>query len=91
MFKDIFTTWKNKSDLAKLQYVYVLVFVALLVIAGLVGLLNQQVSWQILSVAWIAVIAFFTNFLAFAVINLVAPTVSEDSVTLPKKRPRTRK
>lgn len=91
MFKDIFTTWKNKSDLAKLQYAYVLVFVALLVVAGLVGLLNQQVSWQILSVAWIAVIAFFTNFLAFAVINLVAPTTPEDVAPAPKKRASTRK
>lgn len=91
MFKDIFITWKNKSDLAKLQYMYVIVFVALLVVAGLVGLLNQQVSWQVLSVAWIAVIAFFTNFLAFAVINLVAPSVPDETVPVSKKRPRSRK
>lgn len=56
----------------KLQYAYGTVVLVTLVAAGLVGLLNQNVSWQILSVTGITATAFFVNLIAFALVNLLA-------------------
>lgn len=73
MIKDIFALWQDQSDLLKLQYAYGVIVVVTLVAAGLVGLLNQNVAWQILSVTWIALVAFFVNLISFALVNLFVP------------------
>lgn len=72
MLKDVFALWLKQSDLMKLQYAYGTIVVITLVAAGLVGLLNQNVSWQILSVTGIATITFFVNLISFALVNLLA-------------------
>lgn len=83
--KDIFESWKAKNDLSKLQYAYVFIVLITLVLAGLIGLLNQPIAWQVLSVTWIALIAFSVNLVAFALVNLVSDdTRNEKSPT--KKR-----
>lgn len=72
MLKQSFELWKSKSDLVKLQYAYAFVVLVTLVTAGLIGLLNQEVSRIVLSVAGIAAMAFFVNLLSFALVNLVS-------------------
>jgi|GEM_PF-4240548 len=72
MLKDMFALWQKQSDLMKLQYTYGALVLVTLVAAGLVGLLNQNVAWQILSVTGITATAFFVNLIAFALVNLLA-------------------
>lgn len=88
MIKDIFALWQNQSDLLKLQYAYGVIVVVTLVAAGLVGLLNQNVAWQILSVTWIALVAFFVNLVSFALVNLFVPArnVRPTRASRPSKR-----
>ena len=79
MIKDIFDAWRRQSDLLKLQYAYGVIAGVTLVLAGLVGLLNQTVAWQILSITWIALVAFFVNLISFALVNLFVPSRSSRS------------
>lgn len=79
--KELFQSWKSKSDLGKLQYAYALFVVLSLVAAGLVGLLNQTVALQILQVTWVAFVAFVVNLVVFSLINL-----SKDSDTKTAKK-----
>lgn len=72
MLKQSFELWKSKSDLVKLQYAYAFIVLITLVVAGLIGLLNQEVSRMVLGVAGIAAVAFFVNLLSFALVNLVS-------------------
>lgn len=55
----------------KLQYAYAAVAVITLVAGGLVGLLNVNAAWQILSLTWIVIVALSVNLVSFALINLV--------------------
>lgn len=88
MIKDVFAVWSNQSDLVKLQYAYGVVIVVTLVVAGLVGLLDQPASWQILNITWIATVAFTVNLLSFAVINLMLPSQVPKVLRTPPKRKR---
>ena len=54
MLKDMFALWQRQSDLMKLQYAYAVVVLVTLVVAGLVGLLNQTVARQIVGISGIA-------------------------------------
>lgn len=74
MIKDLFALWQRQTDLLKLQYAYGVIAGFTLVLAGLVGLLNQTVAWQILSITWIALVAFFVNLVSFALVNLFVPS-----------------
>lgn len=86
MLKDMFAAWQRQSDLVKLQYAYAAVVIVTLVAAGLVGLLNQDVSRQILSVTWVAAVAFFVNLISFAIVNLFADVKPEQPVSRTQKR-----
>lgn len=86
MLKDMFALWQKQSDLMKLQYAYAVVVVVTLVAAGLVGLLNQNVSWQILSITWIAAVAFFMNLVSFGLVNLLAQQQPQKPVARLRKR-----
>ena len=85
MLKQSFEAWKLKSDLAKLQYGYAFVVLVTLVIAGLIGLLNQEVSRLILSIAGVATLVFFVNLVSFAVINLFLGSGSSNSIVIDSK------
>lgn len=87
MLKDMFAMWQRQSDLMKLQYAYALVVLVTLVVAGLVGLLNQAVARQVLVICAIAAIAFVVNLISFALINLAA----DSRVSPTAKRPRSRR
>lgn len=86
MIKDIFALWQTQSDLMKLQYAYGVVVLVTLVAAGLVGLLNQTVAWQILSVTWIAAVALFVNLISFALVNLFLPAPKRGAGRPPRPR-----
>lgn len=91
MLKDVFALWLKQSDLMKLQYAYGMVVLVTLVAAGLVGLLNQTVAWQILSVTGITTTAFFVNLIAFALVNLLAteqPKSASRTVNRTQRRTR---
>lgn len=62
------TNWKKKnSDLVKLQWVYAAVGVTLLVVAGLVGLLDQPLAFALLDVVRLVFIVFAVNFVTWAI------------------------
>lgn len=82
---EIFNNWKSKNDLNKLQYAYIFIVILSLVLAGLVGLLNQPVAWQILSITWIALIAFSVNLVAFALVNLISDDTKKSQPTSKKR------
>jgi hypothetical protein len=88
MIKDIFALWRTQSDLMKLQYAYGVVILVLVVTAGLIGLLNEKVSWQILSVTWIVTVAFFVNLISYALVNLFLPPVAPKATRPATKRKR---
>lgn len=88
MLRDIFDVWRKRSDLSRLQYVYGAIVLVTLVLAGLVGLLNQTVAWQILSVTWIAMIALSINLVTFALINLVPKQRLSKPLSKIKKQPK---
>jgi hypothetical protein len=88
MIKELFDLWRKQSDLMKLQSAYALIILVTLVAAGLVGLLNQIVAWQILSLTWIATVAFFVNLVSFALVNLFVPPARARSTRPSQSRKR---
>ena len=86
LIRDAIANWHTKSELVRLQYTYAFVVVVTLVLAGLVGLLNQSAAWSILTVSWVAAVAFFVNLIAWALINLFeTQTKSQKPTTRSKK------
>lgn len=86
LIKDAIATWRTKSELVKLQYVYAFVVVVTLVLAGLVGLLNQSVAWSILAVSWVATLAFFVNLITWALVNLFETQTKPQKPTTRSKK-----
>lgn len=70
MLQDTFESWKKQhSDIVKLQWCYVSLTVVLVTVAGLVALLNQSVSRQLLTYAGTVFTVFLVNLVASAVIG----------------------
>lgn len=89
MIKDIFNAWRKQADLMKLQSAYGLAIVITVVAAGLIGLLNQSVAWQILNITWIVTVTFVVNLLSFALVNLMLPSEAPKATRpAPAKRKR---
>jgi uncharacterized membrane protein len=57
------------SDRQKLQHGYIIVAVILLIIAGVLGLLNQALGQQILAIAIAAAAVFLVNAIAWALLQ----------------------
>jgi uncharacterized membrane protein YesL len=74
MLKEIYQSWKKKSDFKKVQAVYIAFVVIGLVVAGLISLLNQSVGQIIVELVKYAAIIAVVNLLVWAVIKS-----SEDS------------
>ena len=60
---------KTNSERTKLQHVYAITALVLLVIAGLIGLLSDSVSQQILIVVFGLTVIFFANAVAWALLD----------------------
>lgn len=95
MFQSIKTSLMNwndsTTDREKLQHAYIAVAGALLIVAGIFGLLNQTLGQQILTGAIAAAVIFLINAVAWALLqSLILLRVTADEVTQPKE-PTTKK
>ncbi|MFZ1361197.1 MAG: hypothetical protein WAS27_04205 [Candidatus Saccharimonadales bacterium] len=57
------------TEREKLQHLYVVASVLLLVVAGVIGLLNQNLGQQILAVAIVSAMLFLVNAVAWALLQ----------------------
>jgi undecaprenyl pyrophosphate phosphatase UppP len=68
-FKEMLTGWNtSRGEREKLQHAYVFVVIVGLVVAGLVGLLNHDVSGIIVQVCLIALGVFLCNVVMWALL-----------------------
>lgn len=95
---ELLQNWNKKHDSrAKLQHTYLVVAVALVVLAGLIGLVNMNMGQQLLAIALVSAAVFLINAVAWAllessVINRVGTTRRTKSTkTAPKTTAKTRK
>lgn len=66
------TEWsESTSERQKLQHVYLMLVVVLLVVAGLAGLVNYSLSQQILGLAFLAAIVFLANLVIWALLQSI--------------------
>ena len=68
-FKEMLTTWNAEhSERVKLQHAYVAIAIVGIVLAGLVGLLNSEVSHIIVGVSLISLGVGLANLLVWALL-----------------------
>ncbi|MBI3889648.1 hypothetical protein HY312_03705 [Candidatus Saccharibacteria bacterium] len=100
--KSSLTTWNDTtSDRTKLQHFYIAIATTLLIIAGVIGLLNQSLGQQLLAVAIAAAGIFIVNAVAWALLQSfvlfclrdtpVALDTSSQKATVAIRKPATRK
>lgn len=64
---DVLRAWnKSTPERVKLQHVYIAIIAVVTVVAGLVSLINVQLGRQFIAVAGVALVAFITNALVWA-------------------------
>lgn len=62
--------WNDtRSERAKLQYAYVISAIALIILAGLVGLINYDLGQQMTAVALLALAIFFVNLVVWTLLQ----------------------
>lgn len=67
--KDFLATWNNeRSERVKLQHTYMVIAVATIVIAGLVGLVDVATGKLLVSIALFAAGAFIANVVVWALL-----------------------
>lgn len=92
--KTTLNTWNSTTtDRNKLQHTYVMLAIVLLVAAGVMGLLNQDLGKQILAAAIAAAGVFLINAVAWALLQSfvllrLKPTSNRVKTTLPSKATR---
>ena len=68
--QELLTNWNKKHDSrAKLQHTYLVVAVALVVLAGLIGLVNMNMGQQMLAIALVSAGVFLINAVAWALLE----------------------
>lgn len=82
-FKEMLITWNTEhGERAKLQHAYIIAAVVGIVLAGLIGLLNRELSELIVTISLASVAIWLANVLIWALLySLVV-------VKLPKKAAR---
>lgn len=95
--RDILTAWhKDTTDRQKLQWTYLLVTLALLVVAGLVSLINYEISQRILIIVLATAAVFLVNTVIWALLQslvllpLDKPSTSTSGSTQTRRRRATR-
>jgi len=69
-FKESLATWQTKySERAKLQHTYIVLALALLVGAGLIGLLNREMGQNILVVSILSAGVFLANAVVWSLLQ----------------------
>lgn len=87
---------RNYNDRQKLQHVYLSVAVALLLIAGVIGLISYDTGQKLLIIAIVSIFIFIANSVAWALLHtfVIAPLGGIESVqpkVIEKPAVRTRK
>jgi len=68
--KDALVSWQNKNDgRVKLQHVYIILAVALLLIAGVIGLINRELGQTVLTLAIVSAVLFLVNAVVWALLQ----------------------
>ncbi len=86
--------WRESTnDRQKLQQAYVVGGVALLIIAGLIGLVDYSLGQLLLQIALIAIAIFFINAIVWALLTafVLLPLSSQRQTTSSKQKTRTRR
>jgi len=84
--KELFSAWNTRTDeRVKLQHVYIVVAISLLLIAGIVGLMNHNLGQNILAAAIISAAVFLVNAVTWSLIQ------SAILSRLPRRSPRKNK
>lgn len=68
MFKKLYKEWNaNSSERQKLQWVLAVVALSVLIAAGIISLVNQELGLSLLNVAYIATLVWLVNFVVWAI------------------------
>jgi|GEM_PF-5609085 len=68
MLKKLYKEWNtNSNQRQKLQWVLALVALSVLVAAGIISLVNQELGLSLLNVAYVAAIVWLVNFVVWAI------------------------
>ncbi len=93
--KQTLRAWSNEtSDRQKLQHTYIAVATALLLFAGVLGLMNHSLGQQVLAVAIIAAAVFLVNSVTWALLQsfvLLRLTVQPRATVTAKTTSKNRK
>jgi hypothetical protein len=73
--KELFDSWKLKSEFARIQWVYALTAVVLLIVGGLIGLIDSRSGVQIADFSLYAGAIFIINFVLNSVLTTLFGTV----------------
>ena len=69
-FKSAVITWnRTHDDRVKLQYVYAVTAIGLLIVAGVIGLVNDTISVSLLQVVFGLAVLFVVNAIAWALLK----------------------
>ena len=91
MLKKTFNEWVYRTnDRQKLQTIYAIVTIFVLLIAGVVALVNQKLGLQIVNIAYLAAIVWLVNFVTWAM-YLALTTKQPDEIEQTKARKTRRK
>lgn len=81
----------NTNERQKIQHAYVVAVIALVIIAGLVGLVNYRLSQNILGIAFFIVILWVANLVAWALLqSLVVLPIDKQRETSKSTRAKTK-
>ena len=88
MLKKLYKEWNtNSNERQKLQWVLALVALSVLIAAGIISLVNQELGLSLLNVAYVAAIVWLVNFVVWAIF---IATIGMEQVT-PVAKTRTAK
>ena len=90
--KKALQSWNDETnERQKLQHVYVALVIVLVVVAGLVGLVNYQLSQNILMLVFAAAVLFVTNTIVWALLqSLVLLPLDKKSTAAPSRSRQSR-
>ena len=82
-FKDMLTTWNaNHGERTKLQHTYVAVAIVGIIVAGLIGLLNHEVSQLIVGISLLGIgVAIVNEFMWALLYSLVITKLPKSRTT----------
>lgn len=77
--------WNSSTnERQKMQHTYIVAVVALIIIAGLVGLVNYQLSQNILTIAFVAAVLWVANLVVWALLQSLVIFPLEKHTNIPE-------